>query len=111
MSLAAVYVTFPDMDTARRVSRELVEKSYVACANIFTQVTSIYEWEGKIEEDAEVILIGKTRMRDVPKVIAAVTELHPDDVPCVTAMPVLKANPPYAEWVEEICARSDEGEA
>ena len=32
-----------------------------ACVNIIPGVTSVYEWEGKIENDSELILMIKTR--------------------------------------------------
>lgn len=108
MSLATLYVTTPDKATATAIARELLQRKIVACANIFDPVSSMYWWEGKIEEASETVMLCKTRMRDVPRAIKAVKELHPYDVPCVTATPILKANLDYIKWVESICAEGEE---
>ena len=42
-----VLSTFPDVATARRVGRELVDQRCAACANILPQIESIYWWEKK----------------------------------------------------------------
>ena len=38
-----------------------VSNKLAACVNIIPGVTSVYEWEGKIENDSELILMIKTR--------------------------------------------------
>ncbi|KYQ46505.1 Protein CutA like protein [Trachymyrmex zeteki] len=59
-SLAGVhsvtYVTVPDDAVAKRLARGLVENKLAACVNIIPQLTSIYEWEGKIQEEPELLL-------------------------------------------------------
>ena len=54
------YVPCPSLEVAKEIARPLVEKRFVACANIINNCTSIYEWEGKLEEASEVVLILKT---------------------------------------------------
>ncbi|KYM86074.1 Protein CutA like protein [Atta colombica] len=59
-SLAGVhsvaYVTVPDDAVAKRLARGLVENKLAACVNIIPRLTSIYEWEGKIQEESELLL-------------------------------------------------------
>jgi len=99
MSLATMYVTTPNKTDAERIARALLEKRLVACANILENATSLYWWDGQIQGDQECVMICKTQMRLVDKAAALIEELHPYDVPCVTAMPILKATRAYAEWV------------
>jgi periplasmic divalent cation tolerance protein len=35
----------------------------------------------------------------VPEVVARTAELHPYDVPCVIALPLVGGNPDYLRWV------------
>ena len=43
------------------MGRELVKSKLAACVNVIPNLTSIYEWEGKIEEDSECLLMIKTK--------------------------------------------------
>ncbi|VDM78846.1 unnamed protein product [Strongylus vulgaris] len=60
-NLRMVYVTAPSKEAALKIARIAVERKLAACANIIPEITSIYEWEGKVHEDAEAILIMKTQ--------------------------------------------------
>ena len=71
-----VYSTFPSLDAAEAVGRELVERRLAACVNILPGMTSIYRWEGAIARDTEVVMIIKTRAGLADPTIAAVKALH-----------------------------------
>ena len=55
------FVTAPDSDKAKEIAGGLVSNKLAACVNIVPGVTSVYEWEGKIENDSEVLMMIKTR--------------------------------------------------
>ncbi|HOX52520.1 MAG TPA: divalent-cation tolerance protein CutA [Fibrobacteria bacterium] len=55
-----VYIPVPDEACGREIGRRLVERGLAACANILPRMTSIYRWEGKLEEDRESLLLAKT---------------------------------------------------
>jgi periplasmic divalent cation tolerance protein len=95
--------TFPDEETARKIARELVESALVACANIVPSVRSIYFWEGKIEESAEVLGIFKlTRFEEFQTRLRA---LHPYDVPEIIQLKIAGGSPEYLRWISESCSR------
>ncbi len=71
-----VLVTAPDGETASRLARALVEDGLAACANLVPGVRSIYRWRGAVQEDAEILLIAKTRAGLVPALTARVRALH-----------------------------------
>uniref|UniRef100_A0A182MBZ6 Uncharacterized protein n=1 Tax=Anopheles culicifacies TaxID=139723 RepID=A0A182MBZ6_9DIPT len=77
---SVAFVTVPDNKVAVNVARQLVEKSLVACVNIIPGLTSIYAWEGKINEDPEVLMMIKTRTSRVEELIRFVREIHPYSV-------------------------------
>ena len=99
--LRTVLVTAPDADVAKSIARAVVSERLVACVNIVAGVTSIYRWQGKLEEQSEVLLIMKTVHDRVSTLAARVKELHPYDVPEVLALPVDAALPAYADWIIE----------
>ncbi len=54
-------VTAPDAETAERIARALVGERLAACVNLVPGLRSIYRWEGRVESEAEVLLVVKTR--------------------------------------------------
>ena len=45
---------------AEGLVRKLLEERLIACANLMRGVTSLYWWEGKIEQASETLIIMKT---------------------------------------------------
>ena len=94
-----VLVTTPDVDTARRIARALVEERHAACGNVVPGLTSIYRWQGTVQEDAEALLVLKTCADRLSGLAMRVTELHPYDVPEVLALSIDHGNQPYLDWL------------
>jgi len=84
---------------AEELAKFLVESRLAACVNTVPQVTSIYRWEGKIQREAESLLIIKTSKEGAKRAMQALIEKHPYDVPEVIAITVKDGNPDYLEWV------------
>ena len=55
------FVTAPNSDKAKEIAGGIVSNKLAACVNIIPGITSVYEWEGKIENDSEVLMMIKTR--------------------------------------------------
>jgi periplasmic divalent cation tolerance protein len=91
--------TFPDIEAARRIARELVSEKFAACANIIPTIESIYRWQGKIESGNETLVLFKTAAARYPAFQDRLKSLHPYDVPEIVACPVDKALPEYLRWV------------
>ncbi|XP_015686851.1 protein CutA isoform X1 [Protobothrops mucrosquamatus] len=100
-SLSAAFVTCPNETVAKDLARALVEQRLAACVNVLPGVTSIYRWKGAVEEDAEVLLMIKTRSSRVSALAEYVRSVHPYEVAEVIALPIQQGNPPYLRWVEE----------
>uniref|UniRef100_UPI00358FA65B protein CutA isoform X2 n=1 Tax=Myxine glutinosa TaxID=7769 RepID=UPI00358FA65B len=101
-TVSAAYVTCPNEEVARKLARGLVEGKLAACVNIIPQIKSIYEWQGKIEEDSEVLMMIKTRTTKVPQVTQYVKKHHPYDVCEVISHPIQDGNPDYLSWVTTV---------
>ena len=94
-----VYITTDDPEEARNIGRVLVEERLAACANILDPMTSIFRWEGKIQEGAETVLILKTKASLVDALSTRVTALHSYDRPCVVGFAVAGGDEAFLEWV------------
>ncbi len=101
MTQVLVYVTAASRDEAMRIGRAAVDGRLAACANVLpSATTSIYWWQGKLEEASEVSLLLKTRAALVDKLVAKVSELHSYGCPCVVAVPIAGGNPKFLEWID-----------
>ncbi len=94
-----VYITAADRAQALAIGRALVEARLAACANILPGITSIYRWEGAVQQDDEVALVAKTRSDLVEALVAKVRELHTYSCPCIVALPIVAGNPAFLEWI------------
>ena len=101
MGYRMIYVTAGSHDEALEIGRNVVESRLAACANILGSMTSVYWWEGKLEEDGEVAFILKTREEMVETVVEKVKERHSYDCPCVVALPIETGNADYLDWIDE----------
>jgi periplasmic divalent cation tolerance protein len=97
----AVLCTCPDEATAGRIATDLVAERLAACVNQVQGVRSVYRWEGRVVEDAEVLLVIKTTAARFPALEAAIRERHPHQVPEIVALPISKSSRAYMQWLIE----------
>jgi periplasmic divalent cation tolerance protein len=80
-------------------TRTLVEERLAACGHQLTAIRSVYRWEGAVHDEPEARVGLHTRRALLPAIVARVLELHPYDVPCVIALPLVGGNPEYLSWI------------
>ena len=94
-----VVVTAADPDWLATFTRTLVDERLVACGHLIPAIRSVYRWQGAVHDEAEARVGLHTRRALVPAIVARTTQLHPYDVPCVIALPLVGGNPAYLEWL------------
>lgn len=99
MSPILLYVTVKDKPEALRLAETLLAEGLVACANILPPMTSLYRWEGALQQEEEVLLLAKTSPAVRDRAIARIGELHGYDCPCILAFEASGASAPFAEWI------------
>jgi periplasmic divalent cation tolerance protein len=99
MTHRLIYVTASNLEEAKSIGQKLVDERLVACVNILPHMTSIYRWQGKVEEAEEVVMIVKTTEQLVERTIVRAKQLHSYECPCVVAVPIVAGNPDFLAWI------------
>ena len=97
--------TFPDRETAQRISNQLITEKFAACANILPGIESIYRWKEKIETGNETLVIFKLSEDRQSAFQEKLRSLHPYEVPEIILVPITTGLPEYLRWVAESCTR------
>lgn len=97
-----ILITAPSTEEAQKIAHSLVAEHLVACANIISQVQSIFFWQGKVRDEREVLVICKSRAPLFGKISRRVKELHSYTVPEIIALPIIKGSTDYLHWIHEV---------
>ena len=95
-----VSTTTDTIENADIISKTLLEKKLIACAQRTTTQSS-YRWQGKIIESDEILLQMKTKKSLFEHIKNEVKVLHTYEVPEIIMIPLLDANTFYLEWIEK----------
>jgi len=98
-SYIQVTTTTETKEDAQKIARYLVEQKLAACVQITGQIESTYRWKGKVENAQEWLCLIKTREDLFDKVETAIKKLHPYETPEIIAVPIVKGNKEYLNWL------------
>lgn len=102
MEAIVVYITVPTEEEASRIAKTIVEERIAGCVNIVKGIRSIYNWQGKIEDDEELLMIIKTQRHLFEPLKRRVKELHSYTVPEIIALPIIEGSEDYIKWLKEV---------
>ena len=94
-----VLTTCSSAEEAGRIAQALVERRLAGCVNVVSSLRSVYRWEGRVKEEAEILLVIKTTRALFDQVRRAVEKLHSYQVPEVICLPVIDGAPNYLNWL------------
>jgi periplasmic divalent cation tolerance protein len=94
-----VITTLGSEADARALVTALLEARLIACGTVLPGAHSIYRWEGRITEEAEVVVLLKTEAAKWAALRAAIERHHPYRVPELLALPVAHGSEPYLSWL------------
>ncbi|MDI6745261.1 MAG: divalent-cation tolerance protein CutA [Thermodesulfovibrionales bacterium] len=101
MESIVVFITASNENEAANIARALVEGRLAACVNIVGNLRSIYSWQGKVEDESEVLMIVKTRKKLFHSLSQKVREMHSYSVPEIIALPIVEGSEDYLKWLKE----------
>ncbi len=102
-----VFITISNKEEAERIGNVLLDKRFIACANIIENVDSRFWWKDKKEKAKESLLIAKTKKNLLGKLIKIVQKEHSYDVPEIIAIPIIAGYKPYFNWISEVTRKND----
>ena len=94
-----VFITAASGEEATRLADMLVGAHLAACVQILPEMESVYRWQGKIERQAEILLLAKTTKDKFEDLEREVRALHSYETPEIIAVPVILGSAPYLEWL------------
>lgn len=95
----------PDEATAQTIAQALVSEGLAACVNRVGAVRSTYVWDGRLQDEAEVLLIVKTTAGRLGALQARLEALHPYQLPELLTVLVAGGNERYLDWVRKGVAK------
>lgn len=94
-----VVITADNAEWMHAWARSLVEDRIAACVHRIEGIRAVYRWEGEIHDDQQVRIAIHTQEARFPDILQRAEQDHPDDVPCVIALPITAGQPEYLKWV------------
>ena len=99
-SYIQVVTTVADRASAEQLATSLLEQRLAACVQI-TPCSSLYHWQGTIEQGEELVCTIKSRHDLFPELCRAIRAMHPYQVPEILAVPVVAGAESYLAWMEQ----------
>jgi periplasmic divalent cation tolerance protein len=95
-----VITTTETFAQAERLAHELVNRELAACVQIVPQMTSVYRWQGKVEQASEALLFIKTTRAAYDTLETAIRQLHSYQTPEIIALPIAAGSKDYLSWLQ-----------
>jgi len=94
-----VLCTAPDEATAQELATKALSEKLAACVTLLPGASSLYYWEGKLEQEYEVQMLLKSDTRHQDALLACLRSHHPYQTPELLVLPVLHGDSDYLSWL------------
>ncbi len=101
MAYAVLLTSCADREQAKALARALVELRLAACVQMLP-IESVYEWQGKIEEAAEILLVCKIKRTDYAEAEKTILSLHSYETPEIVMLPIEQGFGGYLAWIDKV---------
>lgn len=95
-----VFCTCHSDEIATAIAETLVANKLAACVNIINNIESVYQWQGKIERDKEILLMIKTRQSLFTQLTHSIQDKHDYELPEIIAVPIEAGEQNYLNWIQ-----------
>lgn len=96
-----IYTTFSEYEEAKKFGNQILKEKLAACVNIISGVSSIYRWNGRIEEEQELIMWIKTRESLIEEIKKLLSEVHSYELPAFVVYEIKSGSEEYLRWLNE----------
>ncbi len=103
-----IQFSVPNKEVAETIGKTLLNEKLIACLHISSEISSLYHWEGKIEQSNEYVVQVKTFSIFWSAIETKILELHPYSVPEIIAIPIRDISHYYYVWmIQEIIEKGN----
>ncbi|HJS46284.1 MAG TPA: divalent-cation tolerance protein CutA [Rhizomicrobium sp.] len=95
--------TVPGREEAQQIAKLLIDEKLAACVQLLP-IESFYVWQGKTQNEAEILLVVKTRSALFEPTIARIKAVHSYTLPEIVAMPFSAGFAGYLDWIDTVTA-------
>lgn len=107
MTNIIVFMTTATHQEAEKITGKLLDQKLIACANITGPVSSLFWWKGKISREKEFLVLMKTRAELFEELAKTIKQMHSYEVPEIIAVPILRGDQSYMEWLNNSLRRGE----
>lgn len=94
-----ILCTAPDEATAQALASRMLVEKLAACVTLLPGATSLYSWEGKMEQAYEVQMLLKSDIAHQEALLACLKSHHPYQTPELLVLPVTHGDSEYLSWL------------
>jgi periplasmic divalent cation tolerance protein len=94
-----ILCTAPDEATAQELAALVLAEKLAACVTLLPGATSLYYWEGKMEQEYEVQMLLKSDTEHQEALVACLKSHHPYQTPELLVLPVTHGDSDYLSWI------------
>ena len=94
------YIIASNKKEAKKIAKKLLNKKLIACANVISKVNSYFVWKNKVQNSKEIIICGKTTLKNQEKVVHTVKKIHSYSVPCIIFFDIKSGNKDFLKWIK-----------
>jgi periplasmic divalent cation tolerance protein len=95
-----IMTTVKDKGDAKAMATHLIEGRLAACVQELA-INSHFNWEGKTNDEPEVLLLVKTATDRADAAIEAIKAKHSYDIPEIIVCPIVGGLGAYLQWVKD----------
>ena len=96
--------TLPSREEAVKIAHMLIDAKLAACVQLLP-IESFYRWEDKTQNEAELLVLVKTRTALFDDAIARIKAEHPYTVPQIVGQPFTAGFSGYFDWIDAVTDR------
>jgi periplasmic divalent cation tolerance protein len=97
-SLVHLITTVESHEQALELARSAVDARVAACVQIVGPITSVFRWQGQVEQTEEFLCLLKAPAEGRDRLADFVRDRHPYDTPEITAVDSVFVDRRYLEW-------------
>lgn len=96
-----IMTTAANRDDAEKIARALIGEKLAACVQLLP-IESFYTWEGALANDAELLLLIKTKKSLFGAAMAAIKAIHTYETPEIVALDFAGGSAGYFAWIDQV---------